>query len=926
MQTPIQTPIETHGAATPTASPTAIPTPGPGLPLVTLAVVVALAAIPYLFGLGGSFVYDDEILILQNPMVQDLARLPDLLSNSLWGFATSPNEARVEYWRPLTSLSFALLWAIGDGAPLVFKLASLLLHLVCVVSVARLGSLLTGRADVALAGALLFGVHPLGVEAVTWISAINDPLMLAFGLTGAISWIRWRRAGSPGLPWRAVLCYAGAVLAKETALGFVLVFVALDLTALRAAVASAPRGGQRFIRPALAFGPWLIAYWLMRIGVFSNWHGGLLSQNVYLAASWERLQELRIELLGGGLALAAWPSELSVFRPFRGSVSAADLALPIAAIAGALVIGAVLWKRRDRTALALWAWPLALLAPLVLRVQSVGQFPLSDRFVYGTVPGVALLFALVLFRSGDRANHPTARALPWIATFAVAALLGLHGARRTAAWDTPDGFWRAAERENPDIALVQWNLGRITLEEFRRTPTLPVAERSFAYFTRALDIAEGVAEGIDTPGSQFDRLQSYLGTGWSLLFQAQVDGYGGLDAPLRYFELVIGLQEANEGLELRPIVPNGDTSHEAWTGRGATLAAMSRYDASIASFQRAIELYPDYPLAHFNKGLVHFGLGQWILAANHLDRAVELQPSNPEFALFAAHAAAERTAMGRGSAERARELAELARANAPDSAGPVVLLGILARRDDRLTDSLQLLDEALRIDSTDPDAHLQRGTTLLRMGRQDEALAEYVEACQYGGNRFEPHWRTAVMLLSANVPSEDVLPYLRRAYELCPDPARLSELRADLDRILPTGDPLRRTFAQFDERRGELTSALYWARTAAAGADADGRGAYLFGRLLLATGQSAESLPWLEMANDRRPDQFERLRELGSARADTGDAAGARTAWNRALEVVPPAPAGQEWQEQALRDQIESGLANLAELEAGAAGPTRDGE
>jgi tetratricopeptide (TPR) repeat protein len=921
MQTPSQT-----DAAAPLAAPSSAPIALPKLPLFALAAVVLLAAVPYLFGLGGSFVYDDEILILQNPMVQDLARLPDLLTNSLWGFATSPNEARVEYWRPLTSLSFALLWAIGDGAPLVFKLASLVLHLVCVVQVARLGRLLTGRADVALAGALLFGVHPLGVEAVTWISAINDPLMLAFGLTGAISWIGWRRAGSPGLPWRAVLCYAGAVLAKETALGFVLVFVALALTALRGAVAIASRGGQRFVRPALAFGPWLAAYWLMRTLVFGNWHGGLLSQNVYLAASWERLQELRIELLGGGLALAAWPAELTVFRPFRGSVDAGDLAVPLAAIAAAVAIGAVLWKRRDRTALALWAWPLALLAPLVLRVQSVGQFPLSDRFVYGTVPGVALLFALVLFRMGARTKNPVARALPWIATFALAALLGLHGARRTAAWDTPDGFWRAAEAENPNIALVQWNLGRITLEEFRRTPTLPVAERAFEYFTRALDIAEGVAEGIDVPGSQFDRLQSYLGTGWSLLYQGQVDGYGGLDAPLRYFELVIGLQAADEGGEPKPIVPSGETSHEAWTGRGATLAAMARYDDSIASFERAIELYPDYPLAHFNKGLVHFGLGQWIPATNHLDRAVELQPSNPEFALFAAHAAAERAAMGRGSAARARELAELARDNAPDSSGPVVLLGILARRDERPTDSLQLLDEALRIDPSDPDAHLQRGTTLLSMGRDDEALAEYVEACQFGGDRFEPHWRTAVMLLAAKVPNEDVLPYLRRAYELCPDPARLGELGADLDRILPAGDPLRYTMALFDERRGQIDSALYWAQTAAAEADADGRGAYLFGRLLLATDRADDALPWLEMANDRRPDRFELRCELGSARADTGDADGARAAWNRALEVVPPAPAGQEWQEQMLRGQIESGLENLARLEAGAAGPTQDDE
>ena len=878
------------------------------LPRWALAAVLLLGAIPYLFGLSGGFVYDDETLLLANPMVQDLARLPELVSNSLWSFTTAPNETRVDYWRPLTSVLFALSWALGGGAPLAFKLVSLTAHLIGVALVARLGRQLCGRADAALAGALLFAVHPVGVEAVTWASALNDPLMLALGLGAVTSWVAWRRNGSSSVPWRAAVLLLLAVLAKEAALAFVPLLVALDLTALRSERATS---GSRGLRAFAPIGVALVVYWLLRVLVFGSWHGGLLSTNVQLDEGFARMSLLRLEMLGGGLGLATLPLDLRVFRPFRPEVVTADLAR--AALFTALFVAAVVfsWRRRDRPALLLALWPLVLLAPLVVRVQAVGQFPLSDRFVYAAVPGVALLVALALFRALGRGA--------WVPVALAAALLGWHGAQRTDAWETGPGFWRTAAEQDPDIALVQWNLGRLALEEFQRTPTLPVAERAFDHFQRALDIAEGQAEGVNVTGSQFDRLQSYLGTGWSLVYQAEVDGYRDLETPLRYFELVLGLQAIRQGQPQVPIVPGGDTSHEAWTGRGVALAGLRRKDAAVASFQRAIELYPEYALAHFNKGLVHWRAGEPIPASNHLGRAVELQPNDPEYATFAAWAEVDR-----GRVDRARELATRARALDPDRADPLVLLGVLERRAGNISNALELHTRAVDLEPGNARAHAQLGETWLTLNDADEALAAFVEACRLGPDLFEPHWNAASLLLSSGVPTADLVPYLRRAYELCPDPGLLGVVRGALDARLEPSDPLRRSLALFDESRGDLDAALYWASTAAAAGDPDGASAYVFGRLLLAAEEVDAAIGWLEIANELEPDQFARLRELGSARAAADDAAGARAAWERALEVIPPAPEGQEWQEQMAREQIRSGLARLAEREAESYGPSAD--
>lgn len=894
---------QAHTSTVPTAPASA------ALPRLGLLLVVALGAIPYLFGLAGDFVYDDETLLLANPLVQDLARLPELVSNSLWSFTTAPNETRVEYWRPLTSVAFALSWAIGGGSPLVFKLVSLAAHLIGVALVARLGRQLTGRGDVALAGALLFAVHPVGIEAVTWASALNDPLMLALGLGAVTSWIAWRRDGSNGFAWRAAILFGLATLAKEAALAFVPLLLALDATVLRDARRASGTGTARSWTPIAL---WLGAYWLLRTLVFGTWHGGLLSANVQLDEGFARMSLLRLEMLGGGLGLASLPLDLRVFRPFRPDAVTGELVLAIlfvALFAGAAVLA---WRRGSRTAALLALWPLILLAPLVLRVESVGQFPLSDRFVYATVPGVALLVALALFRALGRGA--------WLAVALAAVLLGWQGADRTQAWASAAGFWRSAAEQDPDIALVQWNLGRLELEEFQRTPTLPVAQRAFDHFQRALDIAENQADGVNVTGSQFDRLQSYLGTGWALVYQAEVDGYRDLETPLRYFELVVGLQAIREGQPKVPIVPGGDTSHEAWTGRGVALAGLARKDDAVASFQRAIELYPEYDLAHFNKGLVHWRAGEPVPASNHMGRALELQPNNAEYATFAAWAE-----MDRGRVDRARELAERARSLDPDRADPLVLLGVLERRAGNVTNALELHTGAVELEASNARAHAQLGETWLTLDDPEEALASFVEACRLGPELFEPHWNAASLLLSSGVPAADLVPYLRRAYELCPDPGLLGVVRGALDARLEPGDELRRSLALFDERRGNLEAALYWASTAASANDPDGASAYVFGRLLLAAEQIEAAIEWLEVADRRKPDQFARLRELGSARAAADDARGAREAWERALEVIPPAPQGQEWQEQMARDQIRSGLARLAEREAESDGATGSG-
>jgi tetratricopeptide (TPR) repeat protein len=866
--------------------------PGLGLLLVLLA-----ASVPYLFGLSGEFVYDDEVLLVGNPLLQDLARLPELLTNSLWAFETAPAAERVDYWRPLTWLVFALTWAAGDGAVLLFKCVSLAAHLAAVAAVASFARRVAGRSDTAFAAALVFGLHPLGVEAVTWVSALNDPLMLALVFASLARFVDWRRGGSRGRPWFAAALFLAALLAKETALAFVFAFPLLDLVLLRDDVQRA--GRER--RAAPLFVGALAAYWLARVAVFDSWHGGLLSRAADFAASPLRLVGLGVEFTGGALALAAWPQDLAVFRPFRPSLAFLDAGFLVPfVVCIAASVALVLARRRDPRLFTALALGLLVLVVPALRAEALGKFPLSDRFAYAALPGLALAFVLALQHVAWLSRPPRVVA----AACLLGALLGARGAARTAAWSDTTTFWNTAAEESPDVAHVWWNLGRLELARFKSEPTAATALRARELFETAADLAEAEREGRSTAVvTSFDVLQTNLGLGWSLLSESEIDGYGSTSDALLVFDDVV---------KRRP------DSYEAWTGRGVALARQFDVAGAIESFTRALEIFPDYPEAHFNLGLVRSAAGERVKARGHFDRAFELRPSNANYAYWAAKSALEN-----GDSARARELAERSRALDPREADPVVLLGTIESLDGDFAASLGAFDAALALEPNDSDAHNGRAKTLILLDRPDDALAAFVEAARLGRDRFEPHYNVASLLIASGADDATTLEYLQRAYELCPDPGALGALRGQLDMRLAPGAPIRATLALMDERRGQVEAALEWAESATEGDDVDGMGAYVYGRMLFLAGRAADALVWLERANEKKPDDVLRLRELGAARAAMDDADGARAAWNRALEVLPE-PRNEFEAERAkqLKEEIEAGFAALLERTS-PTGPTQ---
>jgi len=129
--------------------------------------------------------WDDPLNILNNPNLRsfDWASIKGIFSSTVIG-----------NYNPLTILTFAIEKAIFGLNPMVFHFNNLLLHLVCIFLVYRIALGLKLTTNTAIIVALLFAIHPMRVESVTWITERKDVLYGAFYLGAIFQYIRYSTA------------------------------------------------------------------------------------------------------------------------------------------------------------------------------------------------------------------------------------------------------------------------------------------------------------------------------------------------------------------------------------------------------------------------------------------------------------------------------------------------------------------------------------------------------------------------------------------------------------------------------------------------------------------------------------------------------------------------------------------------------------
>ena len=615
------------------------------------ALVLAVALAASVTSLANGFVFDDVRVVQQDERVHSLHHLPELLGGPYWG-RDYANSA----YRPATSVSFALDWAIGAGRPAVFHATNVLLHLGVVALVLALASLVLSepRAAASAAGrdlpsgvpgaagagaasagavvaALWFAVQPVHVEVVANVVGRGE-LLAAAGYLGAVlaylslgdsapNGLRGLRAGALVL---AVLAGAAVAFgAKEHALTLPAVLVLADGWR---AHQRGERWGARLARNALLLGgvaALAAGYLAARAhavgGAFAT---GVAAPGLAGASIWGRMLVMAPAVLVWLEWLIA-PLHLSADYLPNAFVPRASLGA--GQIAGFVALAALAWaavaerKRAPGVTVGIvWLFVTAAVAANIVFPTGV---ILGERLAYlpsvGAAVAVGALWQLA----------PPGR-LRWPVAVVVLALLAARTLARIPVWHDQGRFLAALVRDAPDSYRTHWGLGA---EAFKRG-AYAEGEREMQ---AAIRIAPSDAALVQELGERY--LEA------------------GLFAPAaRYLEAAYRIDSLRSEAAVRATF--------AWLKAG-------RPDSAAAVGGEALRRVPDAPALLIATGEAFLDLDRPREALALARRLVLLAPGVWWYEQSAGYAAARS-----GRCDEARRRLERAAALAPAEHGPAELL------------------------------------------------------------------------------------------------------------------------------------------------------------------------------------------------------------------------------------------------------------
>ena len=191
---------------------------------IYLALIIIITIASYSSSFKNDFIrsYDDKEFIIDNPYIKNLS-----FESVKTIFATPHWSAN---YIPLTTLTWAIEFNKFGLNPKPYIINNIILHLLNICLVFWLIFLLTKRHEAAIISALLFALHPMHVESVTWISERKDVLYTFFYLASLIAYIKY--ISKPKL---SIINYALSIslfvfsaFAKSAAITLPIVFILID--------------------------------------------------------------------------------------------------------------------------------------------------------------------------------------------------------------------------------------------------------------------------------------------------------------------------------------------------------------------------------------------------------------------------------------------------------------------------------------------------------------------------------------------------------------------------------------------------------------------------------------------------------------------------------------------------------------------------
>jgi protein O-mannosyl-transferase len=711
--------------------------------LVAGLIIAAAAMAAYSNSFAGPFVFDDIPSILDNPTIRHLGRLFEVLSPPFVGGVTVGG-------RPLVNLSLAVNYAISGYNVWSYHALNLVVHALAGITLFGLANRTLKRAAdptrkgdkearswfVALAIALIWTVHPLQTESVSYIIQRTESMMglcylltlygFARGTENETLMERGLSEDKSGRAWLVVswlACLAG-MATKEVMVSAPLIVFLYDRCFLSGSVREAwLRHWRYYVMIALT---WLPLAWL----VFQTGGNRGGSTGIGAPVPWATYVLSQFPAIVHYLGLAVWPNSLVFYYPVRWP-SVMEV-IPFAIVVLLLAVGAAYALVRNLTVGFLGTWFFAILSPSSL-IAGVGQTIAEHRMYLALVPVTVIIVVGLCQASMAWLPRSFERGIQAGLIFAAIAL-AIGTSSRNQTYQSGLTLWKDTANKIPGNALAENNVGIAYVDLGDRG----AAE---AQFEKALIIMPSFPNALINIGNilysegRAAEAATYYERALSVkpdIPEAMVDLANILREQGRTQE-AIGL--SRRALELKPLYAEG------YNSLAMCLAQSGDVEGAVKLYLQALELKPDFPDADYNLANAMLSMGRDNEAIEWYRKALQLSPTLAE-----AHNGLGLALAKQGRVDESAKEYRRALASKPDYADAAYNLGNLLVQNGRMADAIATYRMALRLRPGFFAAEGNLANALFSDGRPAEAIDLYLENLRLRPDSADTHYNLALAL------------------------------------------------------------------------------------------------------------------------------------------------------------------------------------
>jgi len=627
------------------------------LAVLTGAVCIAVLVTHWPVLSAQAMSFDDNMYLTDN----------ELVLNPGWASAgrfitevLEPSTVR-GYYQPLTMISLMADCAAGAGPGNLMPIhrSSLVFHIANTALVIVLLYTLFGRAWIAAAVGLLFGLHPLTVELVAWVSDRKDLLAGFFTLWSLIFYIRFSRSRDNRYYAASLTVYILALMSKPTSIPFPVLLLLIDFWPLRRLSFKTAAEKIPFFAAAGSFAV---------ITVISQARTALVIMPGQYGYGLGRIPLILCHNVVFYLIKIIRPVNLSLFYPFPEPFGLCDPMI-LAGVIGAciLVVLLVISLRWTPAPLVGWLFFFIAIAPTMNLIKFTKVIA-ADRYVY--FPAVGLLMVLAsfliwIFDSAAGSRRRAVAAVVFVTVVTLASAEAVNTRRYLAHWKDTIGFFRHILTITPNAPQVHKALAFTFQSQGRTSDAVRHYERALELRSDDVQAMNNLGDLLQSSG-RIDEAVSYFRRALQIkpdYLSARNNLANALQSRGKFDE---ALEHYRYGLEIEP------DSADIHYNFANVLFAQKKFDEAVEHYQETLRIRPGDLAAHCNLADTLRAQGRLDEAISQYRRALQIEPENVMALNGLAQLLAERPEGHQGAAAEAVALAGRA-AELTNHNNPIIL-------------------------------------------------------------------------------------------------------------------------------------------------------------------------------------------------------------------------------------------------------------